>query len=174
MVFSAHVWPVYSRGFLACVLLICKTAITNAMNEKYCKFHSANRRECLFRCYTGVLLSRFASVAQVPSITVRSKMSIIKPVIVIPGPEKILCPICSKPTYSRGGIHPQCAMEQADEPRVTLLRNARRADVKRVRPIPQVHKKRCPECDSYSDAQREVCWCGFRFSVGQRVNRQIP
>src|SRR6059036_3739338 len=89
-------------------------------------------------------------------ITVRSKMSIIKPVIVIPGPERILCPICSKPTYSRGGIHPQCAMEQADEPRVIQLRNARRADVKTEKPSPQVHKKKCPECDASSDARRNV------------------
>jgi hypothetical protein len=99
-------------------------------------------------------------------------MSIIKPVIVIPGPERILCPICSKPTYSRGGIHPQCAIEQADEPRVTLLRNARRAEAKSEKPRLQVHKKRCPKCDSYSDARREVCGCGFRFSVGRGDNRQ--
>jgi hypothetical protein len=133
-----------------------------------------NERECLFICYNTLLSPANCKRRTGKHVTVRSKMSIIKPVIVIPGPEKILCPICNEPTYSRGGIHPQCAMEQADEARVTLLRNARRADDKRGRPIPQVHKKRCPECDSYSDAQREVCWCGFHFSVGQRVNRQTP
>ena len=133
-----------------------------------------DEHECLFICYNTVLLSANCTCRNGTHITVRSKMSIIKPVVVIPGPEKILCPICGKPTYSHGGIHPQCAMEQADEPRVTLLRNARRADVKRARPIPQVHKKRCPECDSYSDVRREVCGCGFHFSVGQRINRQTP
>lgn len=25
------------------------------------------------------------------------------------------CPICGKASYSRSGIHPQCAVEQADE-----------------------------------------------------------
>jgi hypothetical protein len=28
-----------------------------------------------------------------------------------------LCPICKKAVYSRGGIHPQCAMIQSDPPR---------------------------------------------------------
>ncbi|QEH35930.1 hypothetical protein OJF2_44870 [Aquisphaera giovannonii] len=28
------------------------------------------------------------------------------------------CPICNQPVYSRAGIHPQCAMRQADGPRL--------------------------------------------------------
>jgi hypothetical protein len=27
------------------------------------------------------------------------------------------CPVCHEPAYSRGGIHPQCAVRQADPPR---------------------------------------------------------
>src|SRR6185436_10930365 len=125
-----------------------------------------------FICYNTGLSSANCKRWTGKHITVRSKMSIIKPVVVIPGPEKILCPICGKPTYSRGGIHPQCAMEQADEPRITRLRNARRADANTEKPRPMLHKKRCPECDSYSDARREVCGCGFHFSVGQRIQRK--
>jgi hypothetical protein len=31
-----------------------------------------------------------------------------------PLPSRPLCPVCKKPVYSRGGIHPQCAMIQSD------------------------------------------------------------
>jgi hypothetical protein len=41
------------------------------------------------------------------------------------------CPVCGKQSYSLEGIHPQCAMQQADAPRQRLLaeekRNARLA-----------------------------------------------
>jgi hypothetical protein len=32
----------------------------------------------------------------------------------IPLPSRPLCPVCKKAVYSRAGIHPQCAMIQAD------------------------------------------------------------
>lgn len=36
-------------------------------------------------------------------------------------PSGSLCPICGKRSYSLRGIHPQCAVQQADEPRQKLL-----------------------------------------------------
>jgi hypothetical protein len=36
----------------------------------------------------------------------------------VPIPTRPMCPVCKKAVYSRGGIHPQCAMIQADPPRV--------------------------------------------------------
>jgi hypothetical protein len=32
-----------------------------------------------------------------------------------------ICPICGKRSYSAAGIHPQCAVKQADAPRQLLL-----------------------------------------------------
>lgn len=32
-----------------------------------------------------------------------------------------VCPVCGKKSYSAGGIHPQCAMQQADAPRQAFL-----------------------------------------------------
>ena len=32
-----------------------------------------------------------------------------------------ICPICGKRAYSPAGIHPQCAVKQADAPRQLLL-----------------------------------------------------
>jgi hypothetical protein len=97
-------------------------------------------------------------------------MSITKPVIVVPHPQRILCPICGKATYSPGGIHPQCAMQQADEPRLTRLRAARQAEAKIEKPKAITRKKKCPKCDALSDTRREVCQCGFRFRVGRRLH----
>ncbi len=31
---------------------------------------------------------------------------------------RIRCPICNQPVYSQAGIHPQCAVRQADPPRL--------------------------------------------------------
>jgi hypothetical protein len=53
-------------------------------------------------------------------------MSILKPVPLIPKIAKNLCPICGKDSYSRDGIHPQCAVQQADEPRSLGLKLERK------------------------------------------------
>jgi hypothetical protein len=29
---------------------------------------------------------------------------------------RVRCPVCHQPVYSRGGIHPQCAMRQSEPP----------------------------------------------------------
>ena len=44
-----------------------------------------------------------------------------------------VCPICGKQTYSQGGIHPQCAMVQADEPRRLRLAAERKAEAEEKR-----------------------------------------
>jgi hypothetical protein len=37
-----------------------------------------------------------------------------------------VCPVCGKQTYSLGGIHPQCAVQQADAPRQLQLAEQKR------------------------------------------------
>jgi hypothetical protein len=37
------------------------------------------------------------------------------------------CPVCGKTSYSAVGIHPQCAVQQADAPRRKLLAAEKRA-----------------------------------------------
>jgi hypothetical protein len=32
-------------------------------------------------------------------------------------PSKVRCPVCNQVVYSRAGIHPQCAIRQAEPPR---------------------------------------------------------
>jgi hypothetical protein len=44
-------------------------------------------------------------------------MSEKKPVPIVIERSNKCCPVCGKRSYSREGIHPQCAMTQADAPR---------------------------------------------------------
>jgi rRNA maturation endonuclease Nob1 len=91
-------------------------------------------------------------------------MSNEQPTLILPPPPpKTLCPICGKATYSKGGIHPQCAMQQADEPRLIRLRTRKAADSKAKKPVRQTWKKRCPKCGTHVHARREACECGHRF-----------
>ena len=81
------------------------------------------------------------------------------------GPTMPDCPVCGKTTYSRGGIHPQCASEQADR----IVRAARKAAeekegklVATVQPRQQWTKP-CVRCKRLVPARRSVCECGFAF-----------
>jgi len=44
-----------------------------------------------------------------------------KPTPLIQQRGRKVCPVCGQPSYSRDGIHPQCAIEQADAPRKKRL-----------------------------------------------------
>jgi rRNA maturation endonuclease Nob1 len=90
-------------------------------------------------------------------------MSSEESIVIVPQPPKHLCPICGKPSYSVGGIHPQCAMQQADEPRLVRLRTKKAADTKVKKPVRQTWKKRCPKCGTHVHARRGVCKCGHEF-----------
>jgi hypothetical protein len=86
-----------------------------------------------------------------------------KSIVVVPQRPKTLCPICGQATYSAGGIHPQCAMQQADEPRLDRLRKAKAAETAVKKPTRQVWKKKCPKCGTDVHVRRESCKCGHKF-----------
>jgi hypothetical protein len=90
-------------------------------------------------------------------------MSSEKSVIVLPIPPKHICPVCGKPAYSLGGVHPQCSLEQADEPRMLKLRAARAAAPKVKKAPRQSWQKRCPKCGFESHVSRKACKCGHAF-----------
>ncbi len=86
-----------------------------------------------------------------------------KSVVIVPQPAKHLCPVCGKPAYSLGGVHPQCAIQQADEPRVLKLRAARALEPKTKKPVRQSWQKKCPKCGTESHVRRKICKCGHDF-----------
>src|SRR5437868_11037237 len=102
----------------------------------FCAAGEGARRRCITDTCSGAAYK----------LHVWSIMSSEKSVVVIPAPPKHLCPICGKPSYSLGGIHPQCAIQQADEPRIVRLRAAKVAESKAKKPVQQKWKKRCPVC----------------------------
>jgi hypothetical protein len=87
-------------------------------------------------------------------------------IVIVPQTPRNLCPICGKAAYSAGGIHPQCAMQQADEPRLVRLKAAKVAETKVKKPAAarQTWKKKCPKCGAQLHVRREACACGHKFS----------
>lgn len=45
-----------------------------------------------------------------------------------------VCPVCKTRTYSRGGIHPQCAVLQADAPRTEKIKAERKLEADLAKP----------------------------------------
>ena len=50
-----------------------------------------------------------------------------KPLPLVPQPARKSCPVCGQVAYSSNGIHPQCAVLQADAPRQARLQAERKA-----------------------------------------------
>ncbi len=55
-------------------------------------------------------------------------MNTNKPEPLFVAPLGKMCPMCGKRTYSVGGIHPQCAVRQADAPRQKRLADQKKRE----------------------------------------------
>ena len=75
-----------------------------------------------------------------------------------------LCPICGKASYSVGGIHPQCSMQKADEPRLAKLKATKNTETKVKKPVRQSWKKKCPQCGTEIHVRLQECACGHKFT----------
>lgn len=89
-------------------------------------------------------------------------MSEKKPTPRIGQPSGKSCPVCGQQTYSRDGIHPQCAVLQADSARTEKLKTERKQEAASAKPS-NWSKKKCPKCQSESHVRRKVCDCGYEF-----------
>jgi len=92
-----------------------------------------------------------------------------KPTPLIPGISNKICPICGEVSYSRDGIHPQCAMIQADEPRKQQIMEDRKEAAKNKskeseNSEPRSWNKKCPKCGSELHVRRKECDCGHKFA----------
>jgi hypothetical protein len=97
----------------------------------------------------------------------RRIMSVKKPIPILSEPHRKICPVCGKQSYSAGGIHPQCAVQQADAPRQLQLKAKKIAEGKKkpaAKKLPQVwSQKKCPKCSVEIHVRRKTCDCGFNF-----------
>ena len=94
------------------------------------------------------------------------------PLVFAATPPRRLCPVCGTTTYSREGIHPQCAEQQSDAPRMELVKAAKR--VAQETPAPasiaglSPWQKACPKCQAQLHIRRLTCDCGHEFDVRKR------
>ena len=89
-------------------------------------------------------------------------MSEKKPTPMGSQPSGKVCPVCGSRSYSLGGIHPQCAVHQADAARTEKLMAARKLEAAEVKPSTWRSKK-CRKCKKESHVRRKVCDCGHSF-----------
>ncbi len=89
-------------------------------------------------------------------------MSEKKPVPWISQPSGKVCPVCGTRTYSQGGIHPQCAVYQADAARADQLRAERKREANVAKPSTWT-KKKCPKCRREAHVRRKLCDCGHAY-----------
>ncbi len=77
-------------------------------------------------------------------------------------PKGKVCPVCGNRSYSKDGIHPQCAVDQADATRAEQLKAERRQEAAKAKPS-SWRNKICPKCKTEFHVRRKVCNCGHVF-----------
>jgi hypothetical protein len=90
-----------------------------------------------------------------------------KPVPLYQGVTRLPCPICGHPSYSREGIHPQCAMAVADKAHIDRINSHPIITAISVETPLERHQKRCPECRAVLHVRRSRCHCGHLFGVAK-------
>jgi hypothetical protein len=87
----------------------------------------------------------------------------------IPRPQ--ICSICGKNSYSRAGVHPQCAAHAADRARMDKVKSMRSPALPSAPAAPTRYQKRCPRCSKLQHVRRKTCECGHVFSPAAPVGR---
>jgi len=74
------------------------------------------------------------------------------------------CPVCGQVSYSAVGIHPQCAVHQADEKRMQGVKARSNASKEPAAPpVMQRWQKACPSCRALMHVRKKLCDCGHAF-----------
>ena len=74
------------------------------------------------------------------------------------------CPVCGEVSYSKQGIHPQCAQAQADELQSEQLKAKRKSSISTSSTLfVNPWYKRCPRCGTHLHARKKHCDCGHTF-----------
>lgn len=99
-------------------------------------------------------------------------MSQKKPRPLYRSPRRKHCPVCGEVTFSRSGIHPQCAVKQADNKRLARLKSKKKPAKKSSQNAAQsassaglkAWHKRCPKCQAQVHVRKASCLCGYTFA----------
>jgi hypothetical protein len=92
----------------------------------------------------------------------RSRMSKLKPAPIFHAPvsNRAHCPICGQSTYSRDGIHPQCAVKQADDARAARLKLKPKPPTTPASALQKKWSRNCPKCGTQVHVRLAKCACG--------------
>ncbi len=89
------------------------------------------------------------------------------PLLLRDAPPRRMCPVCGAVSYSREGIHPQCAERRADAPRMEIVTACKEAVEPKEKAdnslLVRPWHKRCPECQAQSHIRESMCACGYPF-----------
>lgn len=89
-----------------------------------------------------------------------------KPVPIGTQSRRPLCPVCGQTSYSREGIHPQCAVKQADDKRLERIKERDGPDDSAQSTVAsRAWQKICPECKASLHVRRKACDCGHEFAA---------
>ena len=86
-----------------------------------------------------------------------------KPLPMFPQQSRKNCPVCGKASYSRDGIHPQCAQERADTAKNKLAKVKKQKSKNKPKPRKGSLNKKCPSCHIEVHVRLKTCVCGHAF-----------
>ena len=98
----------------------------------------------------------------IKSPALREFMSEKKPVPILDSGNSKTCPVCGKRSYSREGIHPQCAVKLADAKRTEDIKARKKREATGTE-TSSWNKKACPKCKLVLHVRQKVCQCGHAF-----------
>lgn len=73
------------------------------------------------------------------------------------------CPVCGHVSYSSAGVHPQCAMQAADQIQIDRLKSRKVVKLKASAEQLKRYEKRCPRCRRIFHIRKQTCDCGHSF-----------
>jgi len=77
-----------------------------------------------------------------------------------------ICPVCGHASYSAGGVHPQCAVRQADSRRLEAAKQrAAQAVAGSGRRQKKAWHRFCPRCQKQVHLRNQRCECGHSFDL---------
>lgn len=84
------------------------------------------------------------------------------------------CPVCGEVSYSAAGIHPQCAMQQADVKRMKRIKSPSKSLKKKMIRDADAKpwQKICPKCRALVHIRKLVCECGHAFGKAAKSERE--
>lgn len=85
---------------------------------------------------------------------------------------RVPCPVCGHVSYSPAGIHPQCAVQAADQKQLDRIKARKLKEPKSAAPKLARHEKQCPKCRMIHHIRKQVCDCGhsFQFKNGNLLD----